>query len=248
MRMWWSSARQGWSRLRRFLLYLLPCDRIAAEGESVSESEQLHDNTRRHLLAASFSAVESGSGQPWLRRPRDGAVFLTGFIGILFCFWPLRLPRYYSTLLLLLAWSALYICAACSALLARHLPASSRPSKWWLVLAMPVALVGAELLGVAAIRVSGFRTFGVPSTSRENTLSRGDHVVVDIHYYRCQAPKRKHVVIYLRDGLFFVKRVIAAGGDTIDEPNVQHTGSPPPYLNTFRPSTVPPGRVFRDGR
>jgi signal peptidase I len=92
----------------------------------------------------------------------------------------------------------------------------------------------------------------------EKTISKGDHVVVDTHYYRSHAPKRQDVVVFLRDGTFFVKRVMAAGGDTIEgrkglilvngnailEPYIQHIGEPPPYLNTFGPITVPAGEYF----
>lgn len=211
------------------------------------------------LFAALLSSIVPGSGQLFLGQVLNGSFLFTVFLGILLCFWPLRLLVYYPAFLaLVLAWGTLYIYAACSALLARRHSMIPRASRWWLAVVLPVVLLSAELLGAATIRLAGFRAFGVPSTSMEKTISKGDHVVVDTHYYRSHTPKRQDVVVFLRDGTFFVKRVMAAGGDTIEgrnglilvngkailEPYIQHIGEPPSYLNTFGPITVPTGEFF----
>jgi len=92
----------------------------------------------------------------------------------------------------------------------------------------------------------------------EKTIEKGDHVIVDTFRYRDGAPERQDVVVFLRGKTYFVKRVIAVGGDTIqgkagqimvngtplDEPYVQHTGEPPFWMNTFGPVTIPPGNLF----
>jgi signal peptidase I len=50
----------------------------------------------------------------------------------------------------------------------------------------------------------------------EPTILKGDHIVVDFRVYRDSKPKSHDVVVIHKDGLFFVKRVIAVGGDTIE--------------------------------
>jgi hypothetical protein len=104
----------------------------------VSELSERHlveqpKGRKRPLFAALLSSIVPGSGQLFLGQLLNGSVLLTVFFGILLCFWPLRLLEYYPAFLaLVLAWSTLYIYAACSALLARRHSMSPRPSKWWL--------------------------------------------------------------------------------------------------------------------
>lgn len=75
---------------------------------------------------------------------------------------------------------------------------------------------------------------------------------------------RGQVVLFEHDGILLMKRVIAIGGDTIEgkdlkvflngkllvESYVQHTGKRPlgaSTLENFRPTTVPPGKLFVAG-
>jgi hypothetical protein len=170
-------------------------------------------DTRRRLLAASFSAVVPGAGQLFLRHRRKAIVLLIMFAVLLVGFWPLRVLRLYVGFVALYStWIALYIYAVCSAQLARDLPLARRPSRWWLVATIPLTCLTLSLVGAVATRASGFRGFSIPSTSMEKTLRQGDHFVVDM---TSRVPERQKVVIFFRDQTFFVKRVIAISGDSI---------------------------------
>ena len=89
----------------------------------------------------------------------------------------------------------------------------------------------------------------------EQTLRRGDHFVMDS---TSTTPKRGDVIVLRKDHTFFVKRVIAIAGDSIqgnngvvlvngkkqDEPYVQHIGLPQDWMNNFGPITIPEGKFF----
>lgn len=267
MQTWWTSSDPQSS----FLLYcslvseLVPNPASALTGEPVS-SHQPSSETRRHLLAGLLSALAPGTGQVFLGQRRKGIFLLLVFGAILLCFWPLRFLRFYAGFIALyFAWIILYLYAPVSALLARLSSTSTRPSKWWLLLIVPVSLLAMELLGVAMTRGSGFRSFSVPSTSMEKTIRMGGDIVVDTRYYRSHSPARQDLIVFTKDNLYIVKRVVAIGGDSVkgidgiilvngasvDEPYVQHTGQqpapteqPPPWMNNFGPTSVPDGTLF----
>jgi signal peptidase I len=95
----------------------------------------------------------------------------------------------------------------------------------------------------------------------ENTISRGDHIVVDLKHFRNSHPQMGDLVIVQKDGLQIVKRVIGIGessvegkdgkvyvdGKALEEPYVVHTGNPPPQLTLFGPIHVPKGKLFLMG-
>ncbi len=220
-----------------------------------------------------LSALVPGFGQLFLNQRRKASVVLLLFIALLVAFWPLRLLRFYAGFLILFsAWIVLYVYAVCAAQLALHLPRAERPSRWWLVATLPLAFLTLSLLGGMVTRASGFRSFGIPSTSMERTIERGDHIVADMRYYHSRQPERQDLVIFKRYDVFVVKRVIAVGGDSIEgkrgsilvngstifEPYVLHSGStdwmnasgpsqellPVDWLSTFGPVNVPPGKYF----
>jgi signal peptidase I len=181
---------------------------------------------------------------------------LTALVLLLFCFWPLRLPRFYSGLVALYCiWIVLYLYATCSAQLALPRASQSRPSKWWLLVVIPVGLLTLSLLGRLVTRVAGFRSFSVPSTSMEKTIEQGDYIVADSS---SRSPRRQEVFVFLRNKTFWVKRVMALGGDSIqgkngavlvngqylEEPYVEHTGKASPWMNNFGPITIPAGELF----
>src|ERR1700722_6356884 len=211
-------------------------------------------------MGALSSAIVPGAGQLFLGQWRRAITLLLIFATLLICFWPLRFPRFYVAFVLLCwGWIVLYVYAACSALLARNLEAEVRPSVWWLVAIVPATLLTLGLSGAALARASGFRSFSIPSASMENTVLKGDQIVADMRYYRSRSPEHQDVIIFDRDGTFFVKRVIATGGDTIQgnagnvsvngrtiiEPYVQHTSrNPSNWMVDFGPVTVGSGKYF----
>jgi|SRR5579863_2664225 len=213
--------------------------------------------TRSPILAALFSAFLPGAGQLFLGQRGKAYVLVTLFAILLAAFWPLRLLRFYAGFVgLYSAWTGLYLYAASSAQLGRSLPSNKQPSRWWLLATLPLALFPLSLTGAAVTRASGFRSFSIPSTSMEKTLRQGDHFVVDLH---SRVPQHQDVVIFFRNQTYFVKRVAAVAGDSIqgrggmillngkeiDEPYVEHIGNQPtPWMSDFGPITIPRGKCF----
>jgi len=96
----------------------------------------------------------------------------------------------------------------------------------------------------------------------ERTIQRGDSLVADMWYYRSRSPVRSDVIVFIHQGIFYTKRVIAVGGDTVDgkdnviylngelieEGYVEHreSGNPSGYewMSSFGPSTIPSGKFF----
>ncbi|HEY4903359.1 MAG TPA: signal peptidase I [Candidatus Sulfotelmatobacter sp.] len=213
--------------------------------------------TRRYLLAALLSAFVPGLGQLFIGQRRKAVILFVLLTVLLIGFWPLRLLRFYWGFdALYFAWICLYTYASCSASLAIHLPQPKRLSKWWLAATFPLALLSLSLLGALVTRASGFRSFTIPSTSMETTLRPGDRFVVDLG---SRLPEHRKIIVFIRNNTFFVKRVIAVSGDSIqgrnavislngsrqDEPYVEHTGKEPPdWLINFGPIVVPNGKCF----
>src|SRR5206468_9974750 len=104
-----------------------------------------------------------GTGQLLLRQRRIATIFLLGFAIVLALYWPLRLPRYWWGLLLLL-WIELLLglASSCVSLVARS-DSSSRLSLWWLALFGPAALLGCLAQSNLSLRAAGFRIYDIPS-------------------------------------------------------------------------------------
>jgi signal peptidase I len=216
--------------------------------------------TRRHLLAVLSSALVPGAGQLFLGQRRKGIVLLVVLSALLVGFWPLRLLRFYAGLVVLYCgWIVLYLYAACDAQLSRNAQTSSRTSRWWLAATLPVTALTLHFLGMGLTRASGFRSFKVPSPSMERTVMNGDMIIADMHYYSLRSPNPEEIVVFKRKGSFFVKRVIAVAGDTIQgmngdifvngqrlaEPFVEHTSPlPSGWMVNFGPIFIPNGKCF----
>ncbi len=93
----------------------------------------------------------------------------------------------------------------------------------------------------------------------ERTILNGDQIVADMRYYSSRSPSPGEIVVLDKKGVFFLKRVIAVAGDTIQgmsgtvfvngqrltEPYVQHTSSQPlAWMVNFGPVFVPNGKCF----
>jgi len=123
---------------------------------------------------------------------------------------------------------------------------------------IPLALMISFVHGNWLLRVAGFQIFDVPSTGMQPTVLNGDRILIDLRQYRDAKPKPHDIVIFRKDGWFFIKRVVAVGGDTIEskdgvlfvnghqleEPYVQHVGNPPPELREFGNTQIPQGELF----
>jgi signal peptidase I len=171
---------------------------------------------KRRIYSAMLSAALPGAGHLLLGKTQVGLGFLCAFCILTFMYWPLRLPKSYGALqVLTLALMGLCTVAGWHALRTPSQRAL-QGSRVWLVLLIPIALLLTFAHGNWLLRAAGVRPFGVPSTGMERTILKGDRIVVDFRQYHGSKPKSHDVVVIRKDGLFFVKRVIAVGGDTIE--------------------------------
>jgi signal peptidase I len=123
--------------------------------------------------------------------------------------------------------------------------------------ANPLGTAGRSLTG----RILGISTFRNPSASMEPTLHRGSAFLVSSWAYVRTAPQAGDVIVYRhpRDpSLYYVKRIIAVGGSTLEikgdmtyvdgkalaEPYVLREDRPPPEYRP--PSSMPAVRIPPD--
>jgi len=105
------------------------------------------------------------------------------------------------------------------------------------------------------------RAFKIPSASMSPTIVSGDHLAVDMWYYKTNRPKRGDLVVYRMpvNNVLFVKRVVAIGGDTIavdskgtilngqriPEPYILSEDTTPPEDSAdFGPVSIPANQFF----
>ena len=214
-----------------------------------------------HFFVALLSSVVPGAGQITLGARRKGSLLLAAFGLLILTIWPLRvMTTYPGYVISVCAFLVLVLYSSCSALLGASERTVGHPSRWSLLLFVPLAVAFLMLDYALLTRAAGFRNFSIPSTSMEQTLIPGDGFMVDTHYYRRRSPNRGDIVIFYRGKTFFLKRVIAVPGDTIQGTNgtvslngqvlseeyIQHIqgGSYIAELNTFGPITVPRDQYF----
>jgi signal peptidase I len=158
-----------------------------------------------------------------------------------------------------LVWAVMLVCVVATWSALRVSSASStRGPRWWLLFLIPLALMISFAHSRWLLRVAGFQIFDVPSTGMQPTVVNGDRILIDLRRYRDVEPKPHDIVIFRKDGLFFIKRAVAVGGDRIEgkdgvlfvnghrleEPYVQHVGNPLPEMLEFGPSQIPEGELF----
>jgi signal peptidase I len=215
-------------------------------------------SSRRRFFAVVLSLILPGTGQLCLGKRRTGIVciFLCFLLALLY--WLLRLPTSFVGLQAsIFAAMGLWAASAWHTL-RTSIQDNARGSRWWLVLLLPIACITSLEHGRWLLPVAGIRAFDIPSTGMEPTVRRGDRVMVDCRQSRGSKPKPNDIVVFQKDGIFFIKRVIAVGGDTIEgvhnaifvngqrlnEPYIQHLGTAPPELSEFGPLEVRRGELF----
>jgi signal peptidase I len=213
----------------------------------------------KRLLAALLSSIIPGSGQLLLGHVRAACLILAIFMAVLMLFWPVRLPEgYWGTIFLLWAMLCQSVFAVWNALRSSD-EKHARANLWWLLLFIPLAFLGSFIDDNIAVRGAGFKPFVIPSSAMEKTLVIGDHILADMRYYRMHKPRDGEVVIFYRNNIWTIKRVIGVPGDTVfgkggliyvngnllDERYVQHTGQRfNRYMNDFGPITIPADQIF----
>jgi len=113
-------------------------------------------------------------------------------------------------------------------------------------------LGGAVVLALFII-VFVAQSFKVDGASMENTLVHGERLMVDKLTYRFREPRRGEIIVLNVPGARFIKRIIAVGGDTIEERDgvifVNGTAVDEPYVDNktrmnWGPYLVPEGHVW----
>lgn len=111
------------------------------------------------------------------------------------------------------------------------------------------------------LRVLGFTLYRMPSSGMEPTVRRGEIFVVSAWPYRHLAPSAGDVVVFkwpVDPSVFFLKRIIATGGSTVEiadgvtivdgrplrEPYVEKSASRNDYSRKMPAIQVPPGTYF----
>jgi signal peptidase I len=242
---------------------MLPVETQTAAPQLVTVEESaattnLSDRSGIRLAAALISAMLPGAGQ-WLVGASLNAMFLhLAFASLVVAYWFSDLPRSYAGLVggLVAGW-VLFCLSTWDAL--RNSRQVIRPkSPIWLAVFLPIAVLASTAFSNYAVRANGFRTYGIPSESMEQTLDIGDRLIVDTHYFAAHVVRSGDVIIFHKDGRQFCKRVIATGGSQVEginnviyvggerlhESYVQHTGKPPDYMTNFGPMLVPAGSLF----
>jgi len=229
-------------------------------------------NVKRRLLAAGLSTLIPGAGQLLLGKRSRAVTLLIVVIAVASGFWPERLPRFFSGLLVI-AWicTLLWLFAICDALISRDASSGARLSKWWLLAALPLSSIGVNIFFTSLLLASGFRPLRVAASSMEPAIMRDERIVADMNYYHKHPGRRGEVVIVRRQSdssgvptadqdLLIVKRIIAIGGDTIEgkdgqvflnsqiqsEPFVNHNSPLGSHrqLDRFGPVVIPIGKYF----
>jgi len=223
--------------------------------------EQQRPDLKHRLIAVALSTLLPGAGQLYLRRYKKAALLFIAVLAISLGFWPLRLPRSYAGLLLLL-WMLVPLSwfAILNALMARDSPSSAKISRWWILAGIPLSYIGVNLVFTPLLVGSGFRPLKFASSSMQPTISAGDKFVTDTRYYRNHPERRGDLALLRTQDAVTVKRIIAIAGDNIqgkdrqiflngekqDEPYIQHEfgAGVGPQLDNFGPVTIPAGKYF----
>ena len=88
---------------------------------------------------------------------------------------------------------------------------------FFLALLEVVEIAAIVIATILVIRFFLFQPFLVSGGSMEPTFINGDYLVVDQLTYRFREPSRGEVVVFKNEeGTYFIKRVIALPGDTIN--------------------------------
>ena len=235
---------------------------MKTQGEVLEEKPQPERSYKR-LWCAMASAAIPGLGDWILGEKKRAVLFFSILIGLAFCYWPLRLPRFYWPLVLLLLTCAAvhFVSTCCTFLLGRS--DKDVAANWWILILISLAFIFARVEITGQLRASGFQVFTWQSESMSPTIEIHDCVVVDLWYFRHTNPQAGDVVAFRHQGIYLMKRVIATvgsgiegandrvqvDGKTLDEPYIVHRDAdhPPDERDDFGPFKMTRGELFLMG-
>ena len=209
------------------------------------------------------SAAIPGLGDWILGEKKRAALFFSILVGLAICFWPLRLPRFFWPLILLILTCAAihFVSTYCTFLLGRS--DRDAAANWWILVLISLAFIFARMEITGQLYASGFQVFLWQSEAMSPTIEIHDLVVVDRWYFRHTNPKVGDVVAFRHQGIYLLKRVIATVGSTIegtndrvqvdgktlDEPYIVHRDADhsPDGRDDFGPFKMTEGELFLMG-
>lgn len=179
---------------------------------------------KRGAAAFLLSLLVPGLGQIF-----NGQMLLGVTLFVLFALWDLSAGIFhllysfpFAICYALILWISLFSVAIHAVRVAiRQVRTDSVSRKGW-----PSYVLSAVMICIIAVMVSGnnfperilgVHAYKIPAESMSPTLVSGDHLMVDMRYYKSNRPKRGDVVVYKMpiNNVLFVKRVVAISGDTI---------------------------------
>lgn len=186
---------------------------------------------RKPSVAILLSMAATGLGHIYCGRPTKGLILF--FIS--FAFAPIMVRAAQSAastgVLLMVVGSivlmlAVFFYAVVDAgLLARRTGPDYEPreyNRWYLYLLMIAVAVGYPADMSGTIRDHILQAFKIPSASMAPNILPGDHVFLNKVAYRRRAPQRGDVVVFVYPDdrrLFYIKRLVALPGDSIEISN-----------------------------
>jgi signal peptidase I len=197
------------------------------------QSHATRPAARKPVLAVLLSMAATGLGHIYCGRLTKGLILF--FIS--FAFAPIMVRAAQSTastgVLLMVVGSIVLMLAVFfyavvdSGLLARRIGSDYERreyNRWYLYLVMIAVAVGYPADMSGTIRDHILQAFRIPSASMTPNILPGDHVFLNKVAYRRRAPQRGDVVVFVYPDdrrLFFIKRIVALPGDTIEIRNNQ---------------------------
>lgn len=220
-------------------------------------AETHSSRTSAHLVVPSIlSAFMPGAGQLVRGEIALGLGFLGLFLVTIVCFALLRMGTsaisFFSLIVLLLV---LGLVSSVMALVA------ARKGRWkfvWLLLVIPAAVVSTSFWSNMLLRQSGLHAYSLGSSSMENTIYKGESVVVDEKAYLNRQPERGEVIAFSHKDVILIKRLIGLPGDNVSGRNgtvfvngtalaetyANFASDVEPRWNSFSQVIIPAGSMF----
>ena len=202
---------------------------------------------RKPVVAVLLSVAATGLGHIYCGRLTKGLIlFFISFAFAPITVWAAQSAASAVVLMMVigsvLLMLAVFVYAAIDAgFLARRIGTGyeiKEYNRWYLYLILIVVAVGYPSNMAGSIRDNVLQAFKIPSTSMAPTILPGDMVFLNKVVYGMQAPRRGDVVVFVYSDdrrLFFIKRIVAMPGDSIEIKNnrVRINDRPLEYRDTI---------------